>query len=1106
MRRTFSAIILAILLTSLVTTMGVSFQPAMAAGTIYIRADGSVEPSSAPISNVGNVYYTFTDNILDPIVVERDNIIIDGANKSLTCSISSNGITLNGRNNITLRNTIVAEAYRGIYLINSSNVTITNNILHNNYLEGISFDYSSDNKIESNIISSNSDTWGIYLRSSSNNNISANNITNHQSGIIIANCEETILYDNFLNNPRCLTIWSSNDTLIENCTIQYRYTGIEIYNSILVMLRDNDIWCTQPGQLWSRNSLSISGDDLPHFYHDIDTSNFVNGKPVYYVIGQSGLVFDGNTMDIGYLGLISCSDVTVKNLDISGNGQGVLLTNVSNCIVEDSYFERNVDAVQVFASKNVEIRNSTFNSNNAGISTRNLWIPNLNNSNLRVEECSFYDCIEGIAGSYSDNIWLKDCIFSYCGGSVLLRYINNVEVTGCSVLHSTKYGDGWSREPTQSLDVWGSDRVIIDSCDVIGNQPIGIQFSYVTESLIRNCQVKSNAGGIYVESNNRDCIVLVENCTVTENNLNGIDVSGATGTLKENVVTGNIGGIVLDRCVDMVLENNSMSGNQYNLEVKGTTTVDLSYYTHSIDTTNTVDGKPVYYIVGEENFEVASEAGYIGLISCDNATVKDFTIKNNGQGLLLANSSNCLIQGNTFADNKIGINLYSSGANKMLANNVKDNQDGIYLESYSSSNIVSGNTVQNNVGAGIRIYYYSSHNNMSGNQIQNNDNGVTIEMAAYFNSFSENNITNNQNGIYLSSASNNTISGNKILNNQNGIYLVGSSGNNISENTIGNTVVGNQNGFFFRSSNNNNVFSNNVMGNYYGCYFHSYESVDNVFWHNSFLSNTFHVYFASLGSLNWWDNGYPSGGNYWSGYAGVDVYSGLYQNVTGSDGVGDTPYGVNEYNSDRYPLMHEDWWKDSILSYSLSPNPVLVGKMVVLQGNLSDRFGQLLSNAQVDLFVNGGFAESLFTNSSGWFSASAPVNSPGVFNVNVTFAGNATYHPSSHTQTLTVASTLDTKVSFTLSPNPITVGQTVTLKGNLTDIGSNLIGFAPLELWVKIGSGDWNYVAALSSNSTGWYQASGVVTSVGTYEVAVVYRGSSQYYLSYRIETLVVNP
>ncbi len=57
---------------------------------------------------------------------------------------------------------------------------------------------------------------------------------------------------------------------------------------------------------------------------------------------------------------------------------------------------------------------------------------------------------------------------------------------------------------------------------------------------------------------------------------------------------------------------------------------------------------------------------------------------------------------------------------------------------------------------------------------------------------------------------------------------------------------------------------------------------------------------------NAWDIGYPSGGNYWSDYNGSDLLSGPYQNETGGDGIGDTPYVIDVNNMDKYPLM-EPW-------------------------------------------------------------------------------------------------------------------------------------------------------------------------------------------------------
>ena len=55
---------------------------------------------------------------------------------------------------------------------------------------------------------------------------------------------------------------------------------------------------------------------------------------------------------------------------------------------------------------------------------------------------------------------------------------------------------------------------------------------------------------------------------------------------------------------------------------------------------------------------------------------------------------------------------------------------------------------------------------------------------------------------------------------------------------------------------------------------------------------------------NTWDNGHPSGGNYWDDYSSPDQYHGFNQDLPGSDGIGDTAYDIDGgSNIDNYPLM-----------------------------------------------------------------------------------------------------------------------------------------------------------------------------------------------------------
>jgi len=107
------------------------------------------------------------------------------------------------------------------------------------------------------------------------------------------------------------------------------------------------------------------------------------------------------------------------------------------------------------------------------------------------------------------------------------------------------------------------------------------------------------------------------------------------------------------------------------------------------------------------------------------------------------------------------------------------------------------------------------------------------------------------------------------------------------------------------SSDNNNFSGNTIANNWYGVTLSS--SSGNKFCHNRLINSSGkHVRIMTSGYPNSWDDGYPSGGNYWSDYSGTDSYSGPYQNETGSDGIGDTPYEIDANNTDRYPFIHQN--------------------------------------------------------------------------------------------------------------------------------------------------------------------------------------------------------
>jgi parallel beta-helix repeat protein len=216
---------------------------------------------------------------------------------------------------------------------------------------------------------------------------------------------------------------------------------------------------------------------------------------------------------------------------------------------------------------------------------------------------------------------------------------------------------------------------------------------------------------------------------------------------------------------------------------------------------------------------------------------------------------------------------------------------GIGIES-STNNLIVGNNILSSMNAGIRFYSGASNNTVTSNNIRYNRYmaGIHFNNGSTNNVISSNNITNNCYGI-LSEALGNTIAGNNIqFNSLHGVFFYSSSNNTITGNEIGNTEW--QHGLLLTENSNYNLIAGNkIMNNEIGIVLEN--STGNLIYHNSFINNS--DAHAQDDSSNFWDNGYPSGGNYWSGYNGTD---------NNADGIGDTPYIIDENSQDNYPLMN----------------------------------------------------------------------------------------------------------------------------------------------------------------------------------------------------------
>jgi parallel beta-helix repeat protein len=306
-----------------------------------------------------------------------------------------------------------------------------------------------------------------------------------------------------------------------------------------------------------------------------------------------------------------------------------------------------------------------------------------------------------------------------------------------------------------------------------------------------------------------------------------------------------------------------------------------TYYEHVVvNKTLSLVGENVSTTIVDGN-----ETGRVIDVVSDNVNITRFTVQRGGSAMLpdldagvcLDGVRGCTISGNNIVDNGcFGIHLLNGEQNVVSGNNLARNTWFAIEVTTSSNNIISSNIAIFNPNIGIGMHA-SSHNNI----------------------ISQNTVINNTYGIELNDVRNSTISGNSVANNAEiGIWMQTST---VDSAVCGNNIADCRYGIYIEAqANDNTIVQNNIGMNDYGFYIES--STQNYIYHNNILNNTQQTYIA-LGSVNIWDNGYPSGGNYWSDYSGLDLFSGLYQNVTGEDGLGDTPYVIDADNVDNYPLM-----------------------------------------------------------------------------------------------------------------------------------------------------------------------------------------------------------
>jgi len=287
------------------------------------------------------------------------------------------------------------------------------------------------------------------------------------------------------------------------------------------------------------------------------------------------------------------------------------------------------------------------------------------------------------------------------------------------------------------------------------NGYVGVRIWNCSDVTIEGNDISFNRIGLLMDWNCYDNRIL--NNTIHDNGFPnhwqsaGLYITGSGGAdrphntiISNNVIYGNNIGFWMEQCINTTMRNNRVDASRnYTFGLLGKFEDD---FYHDIDTSNTIDGKPIYYIVNRNGSEISGlgEVGFLGIINCTDVTVHDIDLSSNSYvAMQIAHLRNSTIANITIQNSFYSMFVEFSSGNLFTGINVSNNFRGICI-SNSSSNVFLRNAIISNEELAFS-FYQSSNNTFLGNRIGDNHYALTFYRSTY-NEICENNITGHQFG------------------------------------------------------------------------------------------------------------------------------------------------------------------------------------------------------------------------------------------------------------------------------------------------------------------------------------------------------------------------
>ncbi|MCW4033921.1 MAG: right-handed parallel beta-helix repeat-containing protein, partial [Candidatus Bathyarchaeota archaeon] len=451
---------------------------------ITIGNDGNISPSTVPIIQDGNLY-TFTGNISDYVInVQLDNIIIDGAGytikKTRPAYGNQNGVSLNGRTNVTVRNLQIWGFVNGVSVSNSTECNVTeNSFLDNGYgivlvdhatsnyifgnsltSSGIRISNSTDNILRDNHMDGDGPHFSVTYENVESaadfvNDVDASNTINGKeicywvnqhsrnvpsdSGyVVLVNCSEIEVENvNIADNGEGILLISTTMSEIKNNTLVGNNKGLVIYRSEENSFTSNTIvnstyaiLAYSPKNSFENNVLENNSYDInfeDRFIEEFDYSNLVDGAPICYWNWKNNMVVPEN---VGYVVLIGGSNITIQNLNITNRRQGILLVGVTDSVIKNNIILNTNEAIIMKGSSNNVVKSNLVENN-----TQALYLEACHSNNISGNKITYSKEV-GVHMEDSNDNTVSGNYIAHCGQGLIINRGDDNVVTSNSLLYS----------------------------------------------------------------------------------------------------------------------------------------------------------------------------------------------------------------------------------------------------------------------------------------------------------------------------------------------------------------------------------------------------------------------------------------------------------------------------------------------------------------------------------------------------------------------------------------------------------------------------------------------------------------------------------------------